>query len=264
MATWMYPTEGREVTSGFNPARKHPVTGIVKPHTGTDFRAAAGTPLRAACDGTVVKSLFAKGSPGNYVRIDVGGGVWIGYSHLSERRVSRGDQVTSGQIIGLAGATGSATAAHLHFEVSVNGHKIDPVPHLEANVIAVAVLADKPRQPSLEDDMPTLVSSPTFGTGLLDGGVLTGIADRTTVDAWSAAGAKSVPISDGDFMRLIRRSTSTWLLFCPPEKGGRGFAVWSGGQAVGLGDNSTVESFKEAGVPVVEVALADFDRFTSA
>ncbi len=147
MATWVYPTEGREVTSGFNPARKHPVTGVVKAHTGTDFRAASGTPLRAACDGTVVKSLFAKGSPGNYVRIDVGGGVWIGYSHLSERRVSKGDRVSCGQIIGLAGATGSATAAHLHFEVSVDGVKIDPVPHLEANVVGVALLVEKQPPP---------------------------------------------------------------------------------------------------------------------
>jgi hypothetical protein len=101
-------------------------------HSGTDYRAPTGTALRAAHAGTVVRSTFEPLTAGNYVRIDVGDGTWIGYSHLSRRYVSVGDRVALGQVIGESGATGSATAPHLHFEVCVHGVKVNPVPFLAA------------------------------------------------------------------------------------------------------------------------------------
>lgn len=129
---WRYPTDVPHVTSKWDLKRVHPVTGKVKPHTGTDFRARTGTPLYAVAGGVVAVSTFDALTAGNYVRLDLGGGVWVGYSHLARRDVAKGDKVKPGQVIGLAGDTGSATAAHLHFEVSIDGAKVDPEPVLAA------------------------------------------------------------------------------------------------------------------------------------
>ena len=127
---WTTPVATLTVTSPFNPLRLHPTKKIVMPHQGADFRAPTGTTLFAASGGTVVTSEFAGDPAGHYVRIDVGDRVWIGYSHLSERLVAPGDRVEAGDVIGLAGATGAAQGAHLHFEVCSRGVKTDPVPFL--------------------------------------------------------------------------------------------------------------------------------------
>jgi hypothetical protein len=133
---WVYPTLKPHVTSGFSLSRLHPVYMIPMPHTGVDYRAASGVPIVAAADGVVSRSVYDDRA-GIYVRIDHGDGVWTGYSHLSERHVLAGHAVTAGQQIGEAGATGSATAAHLHFEVSVDGVKVDPVPWLAERTAVV-------------------------------------------------------------------------------------------------------------------------------
>lgn len=138
MATWVTPTKLNHVTSHFNPNRRHPITGRVQPHTGTDYRAYTGTAIYAASSGVVVRSTDNGGVAGKYIRIDHGGGIWSGYSHLSQRLVSVGERVSAGEVIGRSGSTGSATAAHLHFEISVNGRKVDPVDFLEDRVFTVS------------------------------------------------------------------------------------------------------------------------------
>lgn len=140
---WVMPTADPYVTSGFSEARRHPVTGVVTAHTGTDYRAPTGTPLYAAHAGVVVRSTYDALRAGNYVRVDVGDGVWVGYSHLTSRAVGVGQAVRAGDVVGWAGATGSATASHLHFEVSVNGVKVDPE----------LFLADRVDNPGEDDDM---------------------------------------------------------------------------------------------------------------
>jgi hypothetical protein len=133
--TWTTPTALNYVTSPFNLLRMHPKYRVPMPHTGTDYRAPTGTPLRAATAGTVVRSVPLDPRAGNYIRIQWGGpGDWIGYSHLSRRDVGVGQRVGTGQVIGLSGATGAVAGAHLHFEVSVSGVKVDPVPFLAAQI----------------------------------------------------------------------------------------------------------------------------------
>ena len=127
---WTDPLASLVVRSPFDLARLHPVFHTVMPHSGTDFKAPEGTQLFAASSGEVTRSLLDERRAGNYVRIDVGDGIWIGYSHLSVRDVRVGDAVDVGQVIGLSGSTGAATGPHLHFEVSVNGVRTDPVPFL--------------------------------------------------------------------------------------------------------------------------------------
>ena len=94
-------------------------------HSGLDLAAPAGTSIRAALSGTVVKSYYSN-SYGNYTVIDHGNGMTTAYAHQSKRLVSVGDTVNAGEVIGLVGSTGNSTGPHLHFEVRVDGNLQDP------------------------------------------------------------------------------------------------------------------------------------------
>ena len=96
---------------------------------GIDVSATTGTPITAAKSGQVIISEEGTGSTwsyGNYVVIDHGDGTTTLYAHMSYRAVSEGEIVTQGQYIGDVGATGNVTGPHLHFEVRVNGQRVDP------------------------------------------------------------------------------------------------------------------------------------------
>jgi len=116
------------ITSLFGP-RVHPIFGTVRMHTGIDFGATSGTPIRAAAAGRVVQAGAMSGY-GNVVVIDHGGGLATLYAHQSRVAVAAGTQVQAGQVIGYVGATGYATGPHLHFEVRINGTPVDPMPYL--------------------------------------------------------------------------------------------------------------------------------------
>jgi len=94
-------------------------------HGGIDIGATRGTNVVAADSGTVVTSTSHR-SYGNYVVVSHGNGITTLYAHLSSRSVSVGDSVSKGQVVGHVGSTGNATGSHLHFEVSVNGSRVDP------------------------------------------------------------------------------------------------------------------------------------------
>ncbi|PMK04506.1 peptidoglycan DD-metalloendopeptidase family protein [Vibrio sp. 10N.261.55.A7] len=117
------PVDFRRVTSNFNPTRRHPVTGKVRAHRGTDYAAPVGTPIWAAGDGIVQKSSYNQFN-GNYVFIRHSNTYITKYLHLSKRKVKTGDRVKQGQTIGTLGGTGRVTGPHLHYEFLVNGvHK---------------------------------------------------------------------------------------------------------------------------------------------
>ncbi len=120
-----YPFEGRyRLSSNFNPRRKHPVTGRVSPHKGTDFAMPIGTPITAPSDG-VVESVRSHYAAGRYVVIRHDNGYRTRYLHLSKPLVSRGERVSMGQRIALSGNTGRSTGPHLHYEVLVNDNQVD-------------------------------------------------------------------------------------------------------------------------------------------
>lgn len=98
-------------------------------HRGVDIHAPTGTPVRAMASGTVVFAGVQRGF-GNLVVLDHGAGVRSLYAHLSEIRVEVGQRIRGHPVIGLAGATGDADGAHLHFEVWRYGRPVDPVPLL--------------------------------------------------------------------------------------------------------------------------------------
>ncbi|OAJ96029.1 peptidoglycan DD-metalloendopeptidase family protein [Vibrio bivalvicida] len=117
------PLDFRRVTSNFNPTRRHPVTGKVRAHRGTDYAAPVGTPIWAAGDGTVLKSSYNQFN-GNYVFIKHSNTYITKYLHLQRRKVKTGQRVKQGQTIGTLGGTGRVTGPHLHYEFLVNGvHK---------------------------------------------------------------------------------------------------------------------------------------------
>jgi murein DD-endopeptidase MepM/ murein hydrolase activator NlpD len=101
--------------------------GVVRGfHTGVDFAADEGAPVRAAADG-IVRLAEALPVSGNAVLVDHGVGVVSSYLHLSAITVQAGQRVTRGQIIGQVGATGLATGPHLHWGLRVNGVRVDPL-----------------------------------------------------------------------------------------------------------------------------------------
>ncbi|WP_336278473.1 M23 family metallopeptidase [Bartonella sp. CB175] len=108
--------------------RKHPILGYVRMHTGVDWAAPKGSPILAAGDG-VIKSMGVVGGYGNHTEIQHANGYVSSYSHQSRYApgLKPGDKVKQGQIIGYVGSTGMATGPHCHFEIIVNGRKVDPM-----------------------------------------------------------------------------------------------------------------------------------------
>ncbi|ACB86452.1 peptidoglycan DD-metalloendopeptidase family protein [Natranaerobius thermophilus] len=112
------PSSGR-FTSGYGPRG----AGF---HSGVDFAAPRGTPVRAAASGTVTFSGY-KGGYGNLIVIEHSGGYETYYAHNSENHVQEGQQVNRGDVIGLVGSTGRSTGAHLHFEIHRHGSHTNPL-----------------------------------------------------------------------------------------------------------------------------------------
>jgi murein DD-endopeptidase MepM/ murein hydrolase activator NlpD len=118
------PINGARISSGFG-GRKHPILGYRKMHTGVDFAAPTGTPVLAAGSGTVEYAAW-NGAAGKYIRIRHTDGYKTAYFHLNRINVSVGKYVKQDQIIGKVGSTGRSTGPHLHYEVILNGKKINP------------------------------------------------------------------------------------------------------------------------------------------
>jgi murein DD-endopeptidase MepM/ murein hydrolase activator NlpD len=121
-----------EFTSGFG-VRSDPFLGRPAMHTGLDFRAASGDPVRATANGKVASSGWA-GGYGRMVEIDHGNGLSTRYGHLSEINVKVGDVIKIGQVIGAVGSTGRSTGPHLHYETRIDGEAVDPQKFLRAGV----------------------------------------------------------------------------------------------------------------------------------
>lgn len=123
---FLWPLPGRYNLSSLFGSRKHPITGKANNHTGIDIPASSGTSILAAKSGVVTTSTY-NNSYGNYVVVSHSDGTSTLYAHMVRRNCSKGDTVSQGQVIGYVGTTGSSTGNHLHFEVRVNGSRVDPI-----------------------------------------------------------------------------------------------------------------------------------------
>jgi len=119
------PINGARLSSPFG-MRKHPIDGFNKMHRGTDFAAPMGTPIMASGDGVVKKAGWCGGG-GNCVKIRHNSTYQTIYAHMSKfaRGIKNGVRVKQGQTIGYVGSTGKSTGPHLHYEVIVNGKKVN-------------------------------------------------------------------------------------------------------------------------------------------
>ncbi len=119
------PINGARLSSSFG-MRKHPIDGFNKMHRGTDFAAPKGTPIMASGNGIVKKAGWCGGG-GNCVKIRHNSTYETVYAHMSKfaRGIKNGVRVKQGQTIGYVGSTGKSTGPHLHYEVIVNGKKIN-------------------------------------------------------------------------------------------------------------------------------------------
>ncbi|WP_343234636.1 M23 family metallopeptidase [Microvirga splendida] len=119
------PIVDGELRSGFG-ARRHPILGYTKMHTGVDWANRTGTPILAAGDGTVIKAEW-DGGYGRRIEIEHANGYVTAYSHQSRFNtgIAAGVRVQQGQVIGFVGNTGLSTGPHLHYEVLINGRFID-------------------------------------------------------------------------------------------------------------------------------------------
>ena len=119
------PINGARLSSSFG-MRKHPIDGFNKMHRGTDFAAPMGTPIMASGNGVVKKAGWCGGG-GNCVKIKHNSTYETVYAHMSKfaRGIKSGVRVKQGQIIGYVGSTGKSTGPHLHYEVIVNGKKVN-------------------------------------------------------------------------------------------------------------------------------------------
>ena len=121
------PLAAGEQRSSFG-MRRHPILRYTRMHTGVDWAAPMGTPIFAAGNGTVIKAARESGY-GNRVEVQHANGYVTAYNHLSgfARGMTEGARVRQGQVVGFLGMTGLATGPHLHYEVIVNGHFVDPM-----------------------------------------------------------------------------------------------------------------------------------------
>ena len=119
------PINGARLSSKFG-MRKHPILGYNKMHRGTDFAAPSGTPIMASGSGTITRARWCGGG-GNCVKIKHNSTYQTVYAHMKAfaKGIREGGKVRQGQVIGYVGSTGMSTGPHLHYEVIVNGKKVN-------------------------------------------------------------------------------------------------------------------------------------------
>ena len=128
----MEPVRGTNFTSGYG-VRSDPFKGRAAMHAGIDLAGPIGTPIYATADGTVDRAEWNNGGYGNLVEIDHGHGIQTRYGHLTRYVVAAGQHVKRGELIAYMGSTGRSTGSHLHYEVRLDGHPVNPVPFLQSS-----------------------------------------------------------------------------------------------------------------------------------
>ena len=164
-----YPVEYRRITSAYNPRRYHPVLGVYRAHQGTDFGGGTGTPVMVTANGTVT---FAgtNGGYGRMIEVRHINGYTTRYAHLSRfaSGIRVGARVTQKDVIGYIGATGLATAPHLHYELRKNGRAVDA---MKEKLPEAPQLPVKLREQfmALAPERSALLERATLPTGVLAG-----------------------------------------------------------------------------------------------
>jgi murein DD-endopeptidase MepM/ murein hydrolase activator NlpD len=139
------PISAFTFTSAFG-VRSDPFRGYAAMHAGIDLASPTGTPIYATADGIVDRAEWF-GGYGNMVDIDHGKGIATRYGHMSRIVARAGEHVKRGELIGYVGSTGRSTGSHLHYEVRIDGHAVNPIPFLQSANYMVAVKAQNAGTP---------------------------------------------------------------------------------------------------------------------
>lgn len=131
---WPAPDNCFDLSQGYNPSNGHYGIDIIS----SDYESCRGRRICSVADGVVV-TVMSHWSWGNYVRVDHGDGVVTGYAHALDDsfRVSVGDYVRAGQQVSSIGTTGNSTGYHLHFEVWLDGDRVDPLPYVYSDELGM-------------------------------------------------------------------------------------------------------------------------------
>jgi murein DD-endopeptidase MepM/ murein hydrolase activator NlpD len=161
------PLSFKYISSGFG-MRLHPILGIMREHKGTDYAAAAGTPVEAVGDGVVTRAGWA-GGYGNLVEIRHANGIVTRYGHMRAfaNGIHAGVRVSQKEVIGYVGATGLATGPHLHFEVLVDGQQRPPSKALNAAPTEPVPDSESATFAQLRDRLIASLQAPTTGVAKL-------------------------------------------------------------------------------------------------
>ncbi|WPP52971.1 M23 family metallopeptidase [Catalinimonas niigatensis] len=127
--------ELRRLASGFG-MRMHPIYKVKMMHPGIDFSAPQGTPIYATGAGKVIAVTSSFTGYGKHVDIDHGFGYVTKYAHMSDFNVKIGQRIERGQCIGYVGNTGTSTAPHLHYEITKDGKKLNPIHYFYQDITA--------------------------------------------------------------------------------------------------------------------------------
>jgi len=154
------PVDFTRISSNFNPRRRHPILNTIRAHRGVDYAAPRGTPIKASGDGKVIFR-GAKSGYGKTVIVQHGGNITTLYAHMSgfAAKARIGSRVHQGQTIGYVGATGLATANHLHYEYRLNGVHRNP---RTVDLPDAEPIADKYRERFLSEAAPILEALEKF------------------------------------------------------------------------------------------------------
>ncbi|WP_370655190.1 M23 family metallopeptidase [Sphingomonas aurea] len=146
------PVASLKFTSNFG-IRSDPFRGTAAMHAGVDIPGPVGTPIYATADG-IVSNASWRGGYGNLVEVNHGKGIATRYGHLSKILVADGARVTRGQLIALMGSTGRSTGPHLHYEVRIDGHAVNPLPFLTTADYLLAAQDTSVREIPVSHDGP--------------------------------------------------------------------------------------------------------------
>lgn len=205
--TWTIPIgESYRVTSSFG-SRVSPISGVRETHTGIDLASTSRrAPVLAAAAGQVtrVENLGSR-SYGMWLEIDHGGGTTTRYAHLRSIAVAVGDQVATGQQVGIEGATGGVTGPHLHFEIRIQGSARNPVGEMETRGL---IFDGTPGSGSSVSNPATAISAETMATILPNP---SGVDRSGTLTADQRATAAAI-VEEGQAMGLGPRGWAIALM----------------------------------------------------
>lgn len=265
--TWHRPNSSAgRITSPFG-QRTPPYPGASAYHLGVDLRAGVygvDGSIYAAQDG-IVSSRYVTPMGANVVVLDHGGGIKTYYVHMPDDgiNVRKGDRVTGGQRIAVAGMTGAATV-HLHFETRVNGTAVDPVPFMRLRGIDLTVTTVSNTIPGGGPVVvPTLPGAPAPITPIQEGDMKILATNGTSPDVWIGDGVTRRRIATQDTLNTVKYLIEHGLITAKSSTVETIADLWALGHPVDVAEDQTVAAVQAAADRAVAETSAAYHQLAA-